>query len=66
MFRKIFISLLIIIFISILIHPAQATKNDIPFDFMPNSNFFDDLSRTYGFVMGQNESLSLIQKNFQI
>jgi hypothetical protein len=31
---------------------------------MPNSKFFDDLSRTYGFVIGQNECLSLIQKKF--
>jgi hypothetical protein len=61
---KIFISPLIIIFIFIFIHPAHATKNDIPFDFMPNSSFFNDLSRTYGFVKGQNKSLSLIQKKF--
>lgn len=56
--------IIVLFMASLFLNSPFALSSNLPVDFIPDSKSIDHLSRTYGFVVGQNMSLSRIQKEF--
>lgn len=64
MFKRFVLTVFLTFLACMFLHSSLALSDRLPFDFMLDSKSFNDFNRTYGFFIGQNLSLSRLQKQF--